>query len=88
MRRILFDILILLSLFLVPWWVTGILCVIGAFIFNDFYELVIAGLIMYSLYGVGSPRWIASTVWLPVMLIAVFFLISWLKKSIIFYKKA
>ena len=50
--RLILDIFIILSLMLMPWWFTSILIAIGIFVFGLFYEALVFGLIMDSLYGV------------------------------------
>ena len=87
MKRVLFDIALLLAVFIVPWWAALIVALAGIFLFDDFYEAVGAGMLMYALYGVGSSGALASRLWLPVILIGVFFLLTILKKRIIKYSK-
>lgn len=49
--RLVWNILLLILAFLVPWWIT-VLCTLAAlFYFKSFYEAVLVGLILDALYG-------------------------------------
>lgn len=50
-KRIFISLIFLISSFILPWWLVIILGLILAFYFNNFYEFIIAGLILDSLYG-------------------------------------
>ncbi len=86
MKRVILDIILLISVFLFSWWITLLLGVVGMFAFRHFYEGIIAGFLLYILYSVPSTRIIASPLWFPVILIGVFFIITLIKKFIIIYK--
>jgi hypothetical protein len=49
--RLIFALILLVSISFLPWWVNLILIVVGSFYFKNFYEAVLIGLIMDSLYG-------------------------------------
>ena len=68
MSRVFYNLAIFISIFLLPWWVTSVLCLAGIFLFNKFYEFIFAFLIMYAIYGVGLSRVIASTIYWPLIL--------------------
>jgi len=49
-ERIIFDVLLVVILFLVPWWAVGIIILIFFWRYAPYYEGVIFGLILDSLY--------------------------------------
>ncbi|MEX2405616.1 MAG: hypothetical protein WD579_03385 [Candidatus Paceibacterota bacterium] len=55
--RILFDIVLLISLGILPWWITAILAVGGALYFPRFYEIIIVGAIIDGLYSLYIVPW-------------------------------
>ena len=52
--RITAGILLFFAVFVAPWWVVGIIAVIGAIRFGSYYELVIAAFVMDVLYSKSS----------------------------------
>lgn len=50
-KRIIFDLIVLASIFYVPWWIVAILAFVGAFYCTSYYEIFIFGLIIDILYG-------------------------------------
>jgi len=50
-KRIIFDILLLLSAIVCPWWFTGIFSIVVLYYFRTFNEIILFGLIMDILYG-------------------------------------
>jgi hypothetical protein len=85
MKRVIFDIVLFLSLFALPWWITGILAFSGMFIFSRFYEFLFVWLIFYALYAAGS-RVIASPLWFSIIVTGIFIGIQSLRTYIILYK--
>ncbi len=86
MRRAFFDIALFLSLFILPWWITAILALIGMFLFKRFYEFLVVSIVFYSLFGYQSGRIIASPLWYPLIVCTVFMSIEYIKKNMILYK--
>ena len=87
MKRILLDIAIILSLFIMPWPVALILAIAGVFLFKNFYEFIALGVVWYALYGTASTTVLGSKFWLPIFLLLSFFILSSIKKYLIIYKK-
>ncbi|PJB83795.1 MAG: hypothetical protein CO088_00770 [Candidatus Yonathbacteria bacterium CG_4_9_14_0_8_um_filter_46_47] len=57
-RRIIVDIVVILSIFCAPlWWITVCLLVFATFFFKRYYEIILAGLILDLLYGGGAFFW-------------------------------
>ena len=50
-KRIIFSLLFLSLAFILPWWLVIISGLVLVFYFNNFYEFIVAGLILDSLYG-------------------------------------
>lgn len=50
-KRIIFDVALLCSLLLLPWWATCTLVLVGIFIFMPFFEGIFAGLLLDVLFG-------------------------------------
>lgn len=87
MNRVFYDVTVFLSIFLLPWWVTAILCLIGIFLFKNFYEFIFAFMLTYSVYGVGQSGFLSSKLYLPAILIVTYTILFIFKNQIIFYKK-
>ena len=87
MKRVFFDILLFLAVLFLPWWVGVLLAVVGLFVFNNFYEYLIFGVIVFVLYSTPSNRIISSPVYYSLILTLSFVLIETIKRNIIFYKK-
>ncbi|PIR57898.1 MAG: hypothetical protein COU71_01540 [Parcubacteria group bacterium CG10_big_fil_rev_8_21_14_0_10_38_31] len=89
LKRIIFDIVLLLSVFLSPWWwLPVILIVFSIFIFPHFWEAVVFGILIDSLIGVSSltylgglSHWIFTLSFLIIILV-----INKFKKYLSFYK--
>lgn len=85
MKRVIFDVVLFLSIFLMPWWITLILAIVGHFLFKNFYEFIISGIIFYALFSFPSVRIISSPIWYSLILIILFLSIREFKKFVIFY---
>jgi len=86
MKRVIFDIFLIISIFILPWWFNVILVIIGIFLFDKFYEFIIALIILYSLYSVKSTNTISSVMIASVIINFSYFGIQILKSRIILYK--
>jgi len=86
MKRAIFDIVLFLSLFILPWWVGTILVFIGIFLFKNFYEFIISGIIIYALYIVSGSGLITSPVSFSAILIILYIGIQILRRKIILYQ--
>lgn len=45
-KRVAYGIILIASIFLLPWWITLFVGVIGVFMFGRYYEMVVAGLVL------------------------------------------
>jgi len=50
-KRIIFSLLFIYSVFILPWWLVLVLGLGLSFYFQNFYEFIVVGLILDSLYG-------------------------------------
>lgn len=86
MKRIFFDILLFLSVFVFPWWMSALLALLGVLLFKDFYEFLMVGIIIYILYAIPGKEIITSQIWYHVILISIFAGIQFIHHRTILYK--
>jgi len=86
-KRVIFDVVLILSAFILPWWVSGLLALIGIFIFDDFYEFVITGVIYYSLYANINNCLISFPIFFGTIIIVTYLIIQLIKNNLFLYKK-
>lgn len=84
-KRIIFDILLFLSIFMLPWWVTLILAFVGIFIFNNFYEFIVSFVIMYSIYMIPGVK--ITPFWFSLIISTLYLGIQGIRHYIILYKQ-
>lgn len=84
-KRIIFDILLFLSIFILPWWITVILAFMGIFIFNNFYEFIVSFVIMYSLYVIPGVK--ITPFWFSLIISTLYLGIQGFRHYIILYKQ-
>jgi hypothetical protein len=86
-KRIVFDVLLLLSAIACPWWFTGIFSIVILYYFKTFNEVILFGVIMDILYGGLSAtfNWwdYKFTLFFLLLLITSYFI----KKRLKFYNK-
>lgn len=86
MKRVIFDIILILSVFIMPWWVSALLALGGIFVFKQFYEFIIAGIIMYSLYAIPEGNRMSSPFWFSLSISLIYIIVQFSKRHIILYK--
>jgi len=87
MKRVIFDIILFVSLLILPWWVSVLLAITGIFIFNNFYEFIFSGVVVYSLFSLPSDRLIASPIFFSLSVVFLYIVVQIIKNNIILYKK-
>jgi hypothetical protein len=87
MKRVIFDIILFISVFIFPWWISILLVFVGIFMFNNFYEFIIASVIVYSLYAIEGDRLISSPIFYSLIIITLYIVIQIIRSNIILYKK-
>ena len=80
--RIVFDIFLLVSILFLSWWVTVILVLFGVFIFSNYIEIIIAGMLVDILYGEHNSFVSFLGVYGTVSTISVYFLVKVLKSKL------
>lgn len=85
--RIILDILLAASIFFAPIWVTLILAVTAFFLFNNFYELIIAGLLVDLMYGAPEARYGGFLFVTFISSIVLFFILTITKKRLLIFAK-
>lgn len=86
MKRIIFDLVIFFSIFLLPWWVASILACAGLFLFNHFYEFFAIGVALFALYTPAhSVSFLSSPLWFSVFVSLFYIGIGYVKQHIILY---
>ncbi len=78
-KRITADIILLLSVLFLPWWVTIILALALTFYFEFYYEFIIAAILIDMLYGVPQEWSFNLPLEYSIFSIVVFMLIQWVK---------
>ena len=86
MKRVIFDILIFISVFVLPWWITVPLAFVGIFLFVEYYEFILIGVILYSLYMVEGMKILSSPFIYSVIISVIFLGVQALRHYIILYK--
>lgn len=86
MFRITVNVLIAISIFYFPWWITTLIILPSFFIFKNFYEGILAGFFIDVLYGVKASEffgvWFVSFAFYS----AFYIFSSKLKKNIRIYE--
>jgi len=83
-KRIIFDILLFLSVFIFPWYITIIISFIGIFAFKNFYEFIVSLSMMYSIYLIFGNK---ITPFVFSLIISIVYMgIQVLRRYIILYK--
>ncbi|MEK7105827.1 MAG: hypothetical protein AAB895_00535 [Patescibacteria group bacterium] len=85
MKRVIFDIVLFISVFTMPWWLTVILAFVGIFSFKHFYEFIIVGIVMYSLFAIPGTNFISNPVYVSLIIGIVYIGIQYLRSNMIIY---
>ena len=86
MKRVIFDIILFLSLFILPWWVGIILSFVGIFLFKNFIEFIVSDIIIYALYVIPGKGLIDSPIYFSAIVLIVYLGIQVFRRKIILYK--
>ncbi len=85
MKRIFFDIILFLFIFLLPWWLTVFLAILGLFIFKNFYEFIATIIIIYVLSSIPDNSLFSYSTLIYLIIIVFYFIAQFLKNHIILY---
>jgi hypothetical protein len=84
--RIILDIILLIGLFAMPFWLLAILAFVGLVCFRNFYEFIIIFVFSDLLYAVREPRFHNSVFILTIISVTIFSITYFIKKKIILSK--
>ena len=84
-RRIIVDLFIFFSIFLLPWWVSLLLALSASFYFSHFIEIIFIGGTLDALYGSGFSSFEFPYFFL-LGTIVIFYGVQSLKKRLIMYE--
>ncbi len=87
MKRVIFDIVLFISVFVFPWWISIPLAFVGIFVYKNFYEFIVSGVIIYSLFATPGGRIISSPIFFSLVIIFLYTIIQFIRSNIILYKK-
>ncbi len=85
LKRSVIDVILILSAFMMPWWITALAACIALFYFESFYEIVVLGLIIDSLYNAAVPRVHHIQFVMTLGAIGIFFISVYIKERLRFY---
>jgi len=83
--RIVLDILFFLSVLILPWWISGLFALFLIFYMKSFYEAVLAGFMLDTLYGTPTQAFFGLQFILTVSSLALVIAVSNLKKILWYY---
>jgi len=86
-KRVVFDLVLFISVFIFPWWISGLLLLAGIFIFDKFYEFIVASVIIYALYSTVGNGLISSSIFFSLVIIIIYIIIQLIRNNIILYNK-
>ena len=86
MKRVIFDILLFLFIFLLPWWAILIWVIVGLFVFVNFYEFLVACIIIYGLTAIPQAKFLNSSILYYLGIVVFYILVQYLRRHIILYK--
>lgn len=86
MKRVIFDIILFLFLFILPWWVGFFMIFIGIFLFKNYIEFIVSGIIIYALYIIPGKGFFNSPIYFSAFILIIYLLIQILRHRIILYK--
>lgn len=82
MKRVSFGVILILSAFIFPWWVSFLLSILGLFHFENLYEVIVVGIIIDSLYGTGISIYGFDMIFTLTLAVLMYLIIN-LKKQIL-----
>lgn len=83
--RVIVNIVTLVLLFIVPWWVTLIFVVGSLFVFENFYESIVFGLLLDGFHGQAGITFYGLNALFTITISIVFIISIFLKTRLTFY---
>ena len=84
-KRIIVDAILMVLVFIFPWWVTFVIAAVLSFIFETFIEAAAVGLILDSLYGVPGNGLFGFQYTLTAVMGLLLLISRFLKSRMVFY---
>lgn len=81
MKRIIFGIFLIISIFILPWWLSSFIGILGLFCYDNLYEIIIVGLLTDILYG-QKFEILGFNLFFTILMAICFYLIGKFKKQI------
>ena len=85
LQRIIIDILLVIGLFTLPWWIFWFIGLFFVFKYESFYEFMFLGVLADGMYAV-SDMFLFSEIIFSLSSILIFVIIAKIKSSIIAYR--
>lgn len=83
--RVLSFFVIISSVFFAPWWLSFVLYVVALFLFENFYEGILALSLIDLLYGIPEIKFYNFPLVSTLFAVIFFCFVSWLKRYLSFY---
>ena len=81
--RITADLILLLSIFYLPFWFTVIFSFVSVLYFKNYYEFIIAYFVIDSIYGTKEPKFFNLEYVLTLLAIIIFLVTSYVKSKML-----
>lgn len=81
-NRIALDFFLIISIAIFPWWFSLLLISFGFFFFNFFYEALLFGIMIDSLYTAASKIFFGVPFATLVIIFILFLFVDWFKKEL------
>jgi|GEM_PF-1266785 len=86
MKRIVLDFVIILSIFILPWWISLPLIFIGLLVFEKYYEFFLYFIIFYNIHLIFVFKDNLNPIIFTILICALYFGFNYLKKFMIISK--
>lgn len=75
-NRIFYVLIIILAVFLLPWWLSVIFGLVGIFRYSHFYEVIIPALLFDFLYSASGVTWVYFPLLFSVFSLALVYVVE------------
>ena len=85
MKRVIYDVLLLIFIYLLPWWVTLVWAFVGLFIFVNYYEYIISLTMVFLMSFIPEKKFFGNGTLVYSLIILSYFVLAYFKSKIIIY---
>ncbi len=85
--RIIVDIVLFISIFTAPWWLTIALAIVSLFIIHGFYEVLIIAVLLDGFHGVPGVSFFGYNLFFTTVISVAFVLTTLIKPRLNFYDR-